>query len=167
MSLALENLIDNVRWSEGAGTDTGAKCSRDSEPLVAEAARKKAKAAGKMPLAAAAAESAGEQADSAAYLQLVRWISLCSKASGSGPKVGREPMMYPWMSAFIAFVAKELASAAAVEEGSEETLKLVSFGNSTLSPMTATTTAESISASFWVLVTPAAPQTPLRRTKTR
>ncbi|KAJ2536536.1 hypothetical protein IWW43_000775 [Coemansia sp. RSA 1935] len=120
-----------------------------------------------MPLAAAAAESAGEQADSAAYLQLVRWISLCSKASGSGPKVGREPMMYPWMSAFIAFVAKELASAAAVEEGSEETLKLVSFGNSTLSPMTATTTAESISASFWVLVTPAAPQTPLRRTKTR
>ncbi|KAJ2538014.1 hypothetical protein GGF49_006146, partial [Coemansia sp. RSA 1853] len=96
--------------------------------LGAEAARKNTKAAGKMPLTAAAAESAGEQADSAAYSQLVRWISLCSKASGSGPKVSREPMMYPWMSAFIAFVAKELASAAAAGESSEETLKLVSFG---------------------------------------
>ncbi|KAJ2495763.1 hypothetical protein GGH96_006258, partial [Coemansia sp. RSA 1972] len=153
----LESLIDNAQRSDGAGADIGAdigagagigasigasigigagadidagigaKCGREREPLVAVAARKKGKAAGKMPLTAVTAESAGEQADSAAYLQLVRWISLRSTRSGKGNTVKREPEMYPGIGAFLEFVADELASAAAAGESPEKTLKLVSF----------------------------------------
>ncbi|KAJ2499774.1 hypothetical protein GGH96_003287, partial [Coemansia sp. RSA 1972] len=65
----LESLIDNARRSDDAGTGIGAKSGRESKPLVAEAARKRTKATGKMLLTATIAESVGEQVGTATYSQ--------------------------------------------------------------------------------------------------